>query len=628
MFPLDFSVRAGDATGYMEIVAWLVAITFVILSIALVMFLRHAGVGSAERRQLATIIPQLFQRSTQTVVIADTEHVSNRRHRLWAALSRAPSSRADTGDQTVRQSAAAFGRDLQSVLPKWPKLAIRGLVEGAVILVFGAILFFSAAWWESALAFDVPGVRAALVGVAAVLWTLLQTAVGMFPVPETLLSTILVVVLVSATVAVDNWLAIGVGLILAAIAFAAIDRVTAEDLDVVLFPDRKRLVAVPIGVITGAWAVGVIVNVGGSAVAGETLGTLVGFAAGLVILVFAATYGLLLTIGRLRSAQQRPGENTVAVGIYILLRRLLLIGVIGSAPLAVYLVARAVVTGSVSTVGEILLAAPLAAQASLAIGIIAVIAVIASRAVGEIGLRDALGRLRRSLAIRAWVFRRGIPAISMLIAFALVWAFVGTQPSPVPVNVPVIGTFLGTILGLWPPLIAALVAGVVSRTWTLLWTRLRWRFVRFDETTGPSAVAVGCYPELVDADGESLYIARIKGMELAHRDVDKLIRDLETVLDAKMRGEQPPATVSEHYFDAVKRGTVSLEEVVRELRGDVLTRIQATLVDNGGEVDRSVVDEELALEYPKRAIDEMLDVLHKRSDLSYQDGRYIYHARQ
>ena len=137
---------------------------------------------------------------------------------------------------------------------------------------------------------------------------------------------------------------------------------------------------------------------------------------------------------------------------------------------------------------------------------------------------------------------------------------------------------------------------------------------------------VGCYPELEDADGEPFYVARLVGTELAHRDLDKLIRDIEIVAEARFEAEQPPATMSSYYYDDLTRGTVGFEEVRRELRGDALTRIEATFRENGGQVEDAVIDEELVFDYPRKAIDDMLYELYRSGDVSYRDGQYIHHG--
>ena len=183
------------------------------------------------------------------------------------------------------------------------------------------------------------------------------------------------------------------------------------------------------------------------------------------------------------------------------------------------------------------------------------------------------------------------------------------------------------MLGLWPPTVAAVVAGAIARGLTLAWVGLKYRFIDLaDGESGVYRVTVECPPELRDGDGEELYLARVGALDLAHRDVDELLRDIETILEAKFEGEPVPATMSAYYWDDAKRGTVDLDEVRRELRGDVRTRIEATLREHDGRIDRQTLDEELAEAYPKPAVDGALASLQRASDLSHRRGDYVYHG--
>ena len=105
-----------------------------------------------------------------------------------------------------------------------------------------------------------------------------------------------------------------------------------------------------------------------------------------------------------------------------------------------------------------------------------------------------------------------------------------------------------------------------------------------------------------------------------------LIRDIEIVAEARFEAEQPQVTMSSYCYDDLTHGAVDFEEARRELRGDPLTRIEATFRQNGGQVEDAVIDEELVVDYPRTAIDEMLYELYRSGDVSYRDGQYIHHG--
>lgn len=614
----EFSVRAGDAAGYMEIVAWFVAITAVIALAATWAWLKHSGVGAEERRQLAAIVPGLFAASAATVTLSRADGAAARRDDLRRLLSRAPDDAGDAGEQTVRGAVRDFGADLRSVMPDAPALAIRGALEGVGILAFGAVLFLSASRWEGIMEWS--GATDTLLEATALAWAAVTLAVTLFPVPETLLVVVLTVVTLGYGLFLDYWFVVGLGLLAGAGAFALIDRYTADDLEVTLYPERRWAIGFAAGWLAAVWLVGAVGTVILEQLVGGAVATLGGFAGATIVLLAGAMFVLYDLVRRVIRAKDRPGENTRAVAAYVLCRRGLFFAVVVSTPLLAYLAYQATLSGRLGTVTAIVWAAPLLTRVGLLAGGLGLVVLVLSRTTGGIGFLDALGRLWRSTAIRGWLFARGIPATAMILAFLATWAFVGTRP---------IGdlSVVSALLGLWPPLVAAIVAGVVVRCWTLLWTRLRYRFLDlYGRDDYHRHVAVACYPELKDADGEPLYVARVLGEDLANRDVDRLVRDVETVAGALFAGERIPATMSSYYWEDVSRGTVDLQEVRRELRGDVLTRIEATFRANGGEVDDVVFDEQLVEDYPEQAIGEMLEVLHRSSDVSHRDGTYIYHG--
>lgn len=619
MTPLEFSIAAGDASQLLEIAAWIAAATVIVFIAALWRFLKHSGVGPEERRQLRSIVPQLFRASPTTITISRSGGYASRRDDVRDVLTRG-SNLEEAGEQTVRETIRAFGGDLRSVTPDAPKLAVRGVAEGFLILVFGATLFISAAWWERMFAWD--GVGAAAVDTAAVVYHSAEWAIHVFPVPDEILIIGLTVALTVWDLMYSFWWLVGLVLIASSIGFAVIDRETEEDLAVTLYPDRKWFIGAILGFPLCIWATGVFAAATTTYLTDPGLGALIGFGTAAVATLLTAGYVLYDLSGRVTDRQEYPSENTRLVAAYLLVRRSLLITALVAFPLLLYIAGLAIGTGHVAHVLGIIISAPLITKVGLGIGVLGVTVYVLHQTEGGIGFLKAWRRLWRSTAIRGWMFASGIPASAMLLAFAGTWAFVGTQP---------VGhvTFVSALLGLWPPLVAAILVGVIVRSWTLAWSALRYRFIDLWSTRDEIKyhVGVACYPELEDADGDPIYHARVFGRDLGHRNPGCLIRDIERVIEALFHAEKPPATMSEYYWDDVKRGTVDIEQTKRELRGDVLTRIRATFRANGGEFSDTVVDEELADDYPREAIDATMETLYESSDVSHRDGKYIHHGQ-
>lgn len=619
--PLQFSVEAGDAGYYLEVVAWFVAITAVIGLTALWMYLKYTGVGSEERRQLSVIIPQLFRASAVTITLNRYDGAAARRDDLRRVLTRDYQTAEDAGEQTVRGALREFRRDLGAIVPDVPKLAIRGVLEGALILLFGSVLFLGAGWWQRAL--DWPGAAVAIGDLAHATFTVLHQGASAFPVPDELLVVALTVALTAWELMRHYWAVVGVGLIALAVAFVAIDRHTEEDLAVTLYPDRRRFLAVLVGAPLAVWALGVTVSGLTGMVLGPEWAARLGFGAAGLATVAALGYATADLRFRVVGRQDIPERDTKAVAGYILLRRGLLVVVLAALPLLLYTAIGTVTTGHGATVLRLLTTAPLPTQLGLLTGALGVAAVVLYETGGISEFLSAARRLSRSTVLRGWLFARGIPAIAMLVAFAVTWAFVGSHPIG---NI----TLLSAILGLWPPLIAAIVVGVIVRVWTLLWTRVRYRFMDFLYTRDGTDdyVSVACYPELEDADGDALHHARIFGVDLGHRDLDALLRDIEIVAEAYFEGDDPPATMSQYYWDDVLRGTVDLDESKRELWGDVLTRLKASFHANHGVLSSHAIDHELTQEYPRPAVDAALREMYKDSNVSYRDDQFIHHGYQ
>lgn len=616
---LDFSVSAGDASSYFEGVAWAVAIVLGILLVAVWKYLEYDGIDASQRRHLRSILPQLFRAKGVTVTIDRRDGFSEYREQFRELLTRDPDDPADAPEPRVRDELRAFGADIRTVGPDFPPLAVRGALEGVALLLFGSILFLSATWWERIV--GAPDIGD--VGVLGAIEIALSQTIGSIPGLDIAFAWVLTIGIIVGEWLYGLWLPLGVFLILAAVAFVVVDWLTVEDLDVTLYPNRRRFGFGVLGTIMGplfaTWSAFLLGQAIGSVVGGSIVGTILGGLAGAV-----TSLAILFVVGkdlsrRLIDRQDDPELFPYFTATYLILRRALAIAAVVAVPLVVIYAAQIVWTGRLMTVLGIIWSAPLLTRVGLLVGILGVLAAIFIRAEITAELGEAFDRAARSTALRSWLFARGVPFTSMALTFALVWAMIGSVPIG---NVPVISS----VLGLWPPTVAAVVVGAVVRGLTLAWVGLKYRFIDLaGGDPGVFRLSVECLPELTDADDEALYLVRVGTLDLAHRDVDELLRDVETVVEAKFDGEAVPATMSSYYWDDAKRGTVDLSEVRRELRGDVRTRIEATLREHGGRMDRQTLDEELSKAYPRPAVDGALASLQRASDLSHRRGDYVYH---
>lgn len=594
-------ITAGDVGRYLEITAWITAL-FILLGLAVaVAILRYHGIDRDQRRQLYAIRPQLLDATPKRVTVERGEWFSAVKPRVRRYFT---GEEPDPSDVTVREAAYTLGRTVRSGMPTVPKLAVRGAAEGAVILAIGLALWVGSAWVQWLVEPD-----ATIPGTELFLWL-----AQWLPATDFVLAMGLLVVILGWDLLSSAWLALGVLLIAGAALLTYVDNETEEDLSVTLFPDRRRVfercgLAVAAVLLT-AMIPNAVLTTAGFATAGSVLAGL----ASLSVLIGAVGYGLVALANAVVDRQSLPDSNTRAVAAYLLIRKSFAVLAVVALPVMVWMVGRGLIAGFYW-----LLSAPLVAIVTVVLVLVATSAAVAYVARDEaMWLLKVTNRWLRSASVRGWLFARGIPATAMILAFLVAWVFGLTMAvGPVPV--------LDRFIGLFPALFFAIAVGAVVRGMTLLWSKAKYQFVDFDDSDGARSVVLGLFPPIEDANGELLYVARVEDHELAHREIDALVADIETVISAEFAGEGVPVTESRYYWKDIEFGTVDLEEVRRELRGDVRSRMLATIKRKDG-VDYEVIDDQLVEKYPEAYVEHAKASELARGDISRQDGQYVYHG--
>lgn len=130
-----------------------------------------------------------------------------------------------------------------------------------------------------------------------------------------------------------------------------------------------------------------------------------------------------------------------------------------------------------------------------------------------------------------------------------------------------------------------------------------------------------------DADGRTIHVISIDGRRLAHRNLTQLTDDVETVAEALVRFETPPATMSERYYQNIVDGFVDVHEARARVRGDCHTRIESNMrrnkeLDYEDLYDRFVFDP--GFRYPPEILEAKLDELEGRIIRQKKDGTITY----
>lgn len=587
---------SGDVDAWRRIVSLLSLGTLVFFLVTANRYLQQDATDESERRHLRAIKPQLINAKPRRLTIHVSESLGSYRYEVQKLFD------GRTPDQTtIRDSLGEFRRAWRDQTRVLPGLAVKLSYEAALILVFGAIVVLPVTWWSGgeSLAGSIPPI-------GALLWALLTG----FPGAELLISLAALAVLEAGGVLFDHWFVISLILFVGAGLIGWLDRETAEDLDVTLYPDRRHTIGAGVAIGALIYAAGAIAATVFGALF-ELVGlSIVGDLIGLAVAAYlAAVIGrdVLADLGaRLVSRQDRPDDNTGLVAAYLVVRKVwATIGVL-CLPLLVGYVVLAFGTGALFAVALEVATAPWHIRLpALAIVLLAALLVKANYPDLTDELLEAGRRATSSSVVRGFVFARGVPFVAVFVGFALTWALQ---------------------LGVEAALIAGLIAGVFARLVTLSWQVAAYRFIDFaDSESGVSEVVIEAF-EIEDADGEPIYIARVDGHELAHRDRDALIDIAISVAEHRFETGETPATFAHYYYEeATEHGHVDIQFVADEFMGDIKTRIQATLRENGGELEVETMDKELTEEYSESAYRTALHWLRNHGDVDVRRGKYVLH---
>lgn len=603
-------IGVGEVTQWQRYTAWAVVALLVLAFIALITVRRYRAIEPQERRHLYEIRPQLLALSPAQLSVDREQGFPAVKPKVQAYYE---ASQADPSAPGIREELGALVATIKTALPTVPGLAVRGGVEGALILATGTIVWASIEWldWLLDPSGTVPGRE---------LWL---WVVQWLPSSELLVSVGLILGLWWWQFVVTNWWLVGLALVAGAVALAAVDRRTAEDLSVQLYPDRRALarrVGAAVALI-GAAAIGPNMLLAAAGLGG--LAPLVSIGVGSLALLGSLIYGVASLRYVLVTRQSQPDESTVWVAGYLLLRKSFGVVAVLAVPVAVYLGVRATWTAAGWALRRPLVAALLAIAVAAGLSV----------AVGRIwpdeaaDIRRAADTWLRSLTVRSWVFARGIPATAMILSMLLAWSFGFRwgQDLPLVRQVPILSGLVGWLVSLGPVFVTGVVVGSLARTITYAWSQTKYYFVNFrDGGGGPRGVLLALFPPIDDADGEALYVARVADHELCHRDVDALLRDMGRVVEDALSGRRTPRmTESRYFWKRVQFGRVDLEDVRRELRGDVRSRLTAT-VRSHGEADATAIDTDLKQSYPAEYVEWARSYEQAYGPVDRRDGRYVY----
>lgn len=287
-----------------------------------------------------------------------------------------------------------------------------------------------------------------------------------------------------------------------------------------------------------------------------------------------------------------------------------------------YLVARAVTVTVAVAALPLLIAYAVAAASNGTPG--AVASVIAS---GGPMLQG--GILMLVVAVLGHLIRRGAdgPIRAQAIAFAQKLTF-GTiarlSVTPTALSLIVGGAFVLLAAFGVPSLVAAGVAvtgGVVYRVGYTVWQALNYQYayrIKDDEPT-PLARVVVAAGSIEDADGETLYVARVQDEMLVHPSDECLAIDAANYAGELLEDGTKRPVESRYHYEAVLRGTSDLETLMKELRQQVRNDFLRLARERG---DREDVLDALRAEYPEHVIDDVRVELWEDSRIDLRAGQY------
>ncbi|NUC75047.1 hypothetical protein HTZ84_22540 [Haloterrigena sp. SYSU A558-1] len=348
-----------------------------------------------------------------------------------------------------------------------------------------------------------------------------------------------------------------------------------------------------------------------------------------------------------------------AVAAYLVARKLLGAAFVVTIPILMWLAGRAVLTGALARPFAALSAAPWWGRLAIVGAPIAVVAYLSTYAEGRAA--EHLRAFRHWVAVRVIQsagFARGIPIAAVALGFLVGWAYVSLTAALITAAVAGIGVrsaqllyergrvragrafvrsapylvggaVFAIVLSRTDATLGAAVFGVVTAGVALAarraWRRYGLGLGEPERQRRPPTDIVVEIPDapVFDANGEAIYIARVDGRPLATSEPKRLFRDIQRIVNHRFEtGETPELLAHAYYKRLVDSGIVDEETALKSVRGDLATRVTATLEKKGG-VECEALEDELQDEYPQELIDPTLEWLEQRQDIGVRDGQYV-----
>lgn len=604
---------APDFQFWHEALAWGAFATFLVTFLALLALTKYVSLDEDQRRHLKSIKEDMIDATPTSLAIHTSESVVDYRDEVYGILKG-----RDPEQKTLRDAFGELKGAIASQTPAIPLLALRGVYEGLLLLVFGGIVLLPASWWEQASTVGAAGIPIA--GIAGAISDAAVGALTATPYGDMILALAMAAIFGVGGVLYQHGILLGFVLLVGAIVLSVLDRMTAEDLSVRLYEGHWSGAKTAIAVTGIVWLLAVVpvalfggigslispvapADASGFEFGGTIIGALLGGGYALYCLGY---YGRDAT-RRLVERQSQPGNATGPVAVYLLVRKVFGLVAVVSLPLVGAYGFNSLSTGKAFTVAGVLVTADTQVQlALLGAAIVVTLAIKAQYPNVFEDLRLAFYRAVSSRGVRAWVFARGMPFITVALASLLAWPFVGL-----------------------PWCIAfGLVAGLVVRVLTWIWTKTKYRFIELKDRDIPVVETVIEGFTIEDADGEPIYVTRVDGYGLAHRDKGRLVEATLATAHRRLReSEFAPSFCHYYYEEVTERGIVDMQQVDKQLRGDVETRIEASLANaSGNTLEIETLDEELGEEYPESHYERAINTLRERGDVSRRQDEYVYHG--
>jgi len=612
--PLQIDVSAPSVTGYQVVLA-VILVGLVGLGLAIAGYrIQYAGLPTALEREKRTLLGQRETTSPASARIDESEFEAGDGIRgLLRELLNPERQGQAVDDRTTLGEAAhearmAFALGYRGIADRFPSLSLYLLEEAALVLVLGSIAVESVdrfeglfsggggAWLSpQALA---TGVMDATVGVG----TTALDALLAFPYIDVVATLALTTGITIGTVLFEQWLVVVLLLILAAAILTVLDRQT-PGLDLSIGVDRYRFGVLGIAALLAVWVIGVFPGLLFGAFGFPTVGAVLGVLLATVALCVIAGWVVRDLAVRLR-ALGRGGDWDRAAVATLLVRRWSQGLAFCTAPLIVAYLVVSIAEGKLVAVVGAFLAAPPAAQALVALVILAGVGLVAWQLrpawpAFYAALRDLLSRR----AIQIVLFRRAVPVSLVPLGYLLA---------------------LGFGLPWWVALGVGLVLGVVTAVLVTLAQRARYQVALWGDgdPVGASRIVVHGY-RFETTTGEPVYYATVNSVALAHEDPKALVDAIcDVAAELFERGTADPSIERRFANDLFEYGVTDVAEVRQRTRKHVDEDLRGRLRKANGMAAVETIHDHLA-EYPESVWRDELATKMRRGELRRRNDHYV-----